>query len=253
MRFQKGAKRRRNRTTILAHLATIFKLCYNYIMKKIPDRFNLSREDNVFVAKKYLKDSVYRSAFLEGIAVTFPQTEAILDAAEVSGVSARDISKVCGIRDGWRYILDNLDATVDLQMLEEVHAVIAREDVPWDRLGKLRTEGVRISGTNYLPELPNPENIHQDIIDTMKSETSDTDKAVNLMLYIMRVQPFLDGNKRVGTLICNKVLVSTGHGIFSLPPELKQEFSEKLVRFYEHGDSAKLKKLIFENCLTGLE
>ena len=44
----------------------------SYVM---PDRFEMSREDAVFVAKKYLKESVYRSAFLEGIAVTFPQTE----------------------------------------------------------------------------------------------------------------------------------------------------------------------------------
>ena len=72
----------------------------------IPDKFEMSREDAVFVAKKYLKESVYRSAFLEGIAVTFPQTEEILDGAVVSNVSAKDISKVFGIRDGWKYILE---------------------------------------------------------------------------------------------------------------------------------------------------
>lgn len=231
-------------------------------MKKLQDKFKLSREDNVFVAKKYLKDSIYRSAYLEGIAVTFPQTEAILENAVVNGVSAKDVSKVCDLRDAWKYVLDNLDAEIDLKFLEDLHQIIAREDVPWDKLGKLRTENVRISGTNYIPEVPDAEKICRELAEICSTksesgehfemETSDTDKAISAMLYIMRVQPFLDGNKRVGTLVCNKMLISTGCGIFSLPPELKQEFSEKLVKFYETNKADEVKSFIFENCLTGL-
>ncbi|MBQ9180956.1 Fic family protein [Candidatus Saccharibacteria bacterium] len=147
----------------------------------ITDKFTLTRADNIFVAKKYLKDSVYRSAFLEGIAVTFPQTEAILENAAVSGVSPKDVSKVFGLRDGWQYILNNLDTPVTL-----------------------------------------------------------------------RTQPFLDGNKRVGTLVGNLLLVSYGRGIFSLPPDLKPPFTEQLVAFYESGIPDTLKDFIWEYCLTGL-
>lgn len=221
-------------------------------MENVADKFHLSREDNVFVAKKYLKDSIYRSAFLEGIAVTFPQTEAILEEAQVSDVSTKDISKIFGLRDGWRYVLENLDAEINPKFLEDLHQLIAREDVPWDRLGKLRTENVRFSGTNYIPEIPSSEKIHSEIVKILASNATDTDRAITLMLYIMRAQPFLDGNKRVGTLVCNKVLVSTGRGIFSLPPELKQEFSEKLVKFYETNEASEIKQLIYDNCLTGL-
>lgn len=221
-------------------------------MNEIPDKFSLSREDNIFVAKKYLKDSVYRSAFLEGIAVTFPQTEQILEEAEVKGVSSKDIAKIFGLRDAWSYILSNLDISISLATLEELHRTIAREDVPWDRLGKLRTENVRISGTSYLPELPTTEKIQSNLEEILASNASDTDKAVTLMLYIMRAQPFLDGNKRVATSICNLILVSRGRGIFSLPPEKKQEFGEALVSFYETGEMRTIKKLISDFCLTGL-
>ena len=211
----------------------------------------MSREDAVFVAKKYLKESVYRSAFLEGIAVTFPQTEEILDGAVVSNVSAKDISKVFGIRDGWKYILEHLDAPVDLKFLEDLHQLVAKEDVPWHALGTLREQNVRISGTNYIPEPPSAEKIHTDLI-KMIGSPRETDRAITVMLYIMRTQPFLDGNKRIGTLAGNKLLVAAGRGIFSLPPELKEEFSEKLVRFYETGEMDEIKKMIFEKCLTGL-
>lgn len=219
----------------------------------IPDKYNLSREDNILVAKKYLKESVYRSAFLEGIAVTFPQTEAILENAAVSNVSPKDIAKVFGLRDAWEYILGHLDADLDLKLLEELHQLIAREDVPWTRLGVLRTESVRISGTNFVPEVPNVERIHQEIQQILNSDASDTDKAITVMLYLMRAQPFLDGNKRVATLAANKILVATGRGIFSLPPELKEQFAAELVSYYESGKMDGLKQLIFEYCLTGFE
>ena len=218
----------------------------------VTDKYNLTREENVFVAKKYLKDSVYRSAFLEGMAVTFPQTEAILENAAVSDVPAKDVAKVIDLRNAWEYLLDNLDATLDLKFLEDLHEIIAREDVPWDRLGKLRTENVRISGTNYLPETPNPETVTKQITEILNTDTTDTDKAITVLLYLMRAQLFLDGNKRVATFACNKILISTGHGIFSLPPELKEEFSTKLIKYYEDGDMTDLKDFIYKNCLTGL-
>ena len=221
-------------------------------MDTIPDKFSLSRDNSVFLAKKYLKDSVYRSAHLEGIAVTFPQTEAILENAVVNNVSAKDISKVFALRDAWEYILNNLDAPVDLKMLKDLHQIIAKEDVPWNRLGELRTENVRISGTNYLPKMPNIETIHAKLGEILSNNTTDTDKALSIMLYIMRAQPFLDGNKRVGTLLCNKILVEKGRGIFSVPPELKQSFSEKLVNFYETNDDREIKQFIAETCLTGI-
>ena len=203
-------------------------------------------------AKKYLKDSIYRSANLEGMAVTFPQTEAILENAVVNNVPAKDISKVFALRDAWEYILNNLDVPLDLKYLEDLHQIIAKEDVPWDKLGALRLDNVRISGTNYIPDLPNAEAIHQDLQNILNSDTSNTDKAITVMLYIMRTQPFLDGNKRVGTLACNKMLIEKGRGIFSLPPELKEEFTEKLVRYYESGNMDDIKQFIFDNCLTGM-
>lgn len=217
----------------------------------------MTREENIFVAKKYLKDSIYRSAQLEGMAVTFPQTEAILENAAVSGVTAKDVAKVFGLRDAWQYTLEHLDDALDLKYLEDLHQLIAREDVPWGRLGVLRTEGVRISGTNCLPPIPNAERIYADLSEIVESgvvdEMSFTDRAMTAMLYLMRTQPFLDGNKRIGTLVCNKILIQHGCGIFSLPPELKEEFVALLVTFYESGEMGEIKEFVYTRCITGLE
>ncbi|MDO5481211.1 MAG: Fic family protein [Candidatus Saccharibacteria bacterium] len=183
--------------------------------------------------------------------MTFSQTEAILENAEVNGVSPKDIAKVFRLRDGWEYVLNNLDNEVNLGMLEELHQIVAREDVPWERLGVLRDEAVRISGTNYLPELPDAEKVYREIREILSGDGSDTDMAVSLVLYVMRAQLFLDGNKRVATLICNKILIERGRGIFSLPPEAKEEFGKLLVKFYESGEADEIKKFIFKKCLSG--
>lgn len=53
-------------------------------------------------------------------------------------------------------------------------------------------------------------------------------------------------------MACNKMLIVGGHGIISLPPELKEEFVEKLVAYYESGEMNELKQFVYDNCLTGL-
>lgn len=216
------------------------------------DKYALDREMAVFVAKKYLKESVYRSAHLEGMGVTFPQTKAIMENLTTDGVPPKEIAKVCDLRDAWEYILNNLEAAVDLKFLMELHMIIAREDVPWDALGTLRKVGVRITGTTYVPEVPKTEELHEKLQEILKNP-HETDRAIEVGLYIMRVQPFLDGNKRVGTLVANRLLIAAGRGIFSVPDTKAVEFSEKLVDFYETGDTEELKKFIYEFCLTGVE
>ena len=43
------------------------------------DKYNMSLEDNIFFAKRKLVDNIYKSANLEGIAVTFADTYAFMN------------------------------------------------------------------------------------------------------------------------------------------------------------------------------
>ena len=51
----------------------------------------MSREDNVFFAKRKLVDNIYRSANLEGIAVTFADTYAFMNNVNTGKISVDDI------------------------------------------------------------------------------------------------------------------------------------------------------------------
>ena len=43
------------------------------------NKFNLTVEENIFIAKRNIVDYIWKSARLEGINVTFPQTYAIIE------------------------------------------------------------------------------------------------------------------------------------------------------------------------------
>ena len=72
------------------------------------------------------------------------------------------------------------------------------------------------------------------------------------MLWIMRTQIFRDGNKRVATIMANKVLIENGKGILSIPVKLDGVFKTMLVEYYETNEMDKLKSWLYENCITGV-
>ena len=62
------------------------------------DKFNLTREQNVFVAKRNIVDYIWKSANLEGIKVTYPLVQVIYDGGIVNGLTVDKIdSKLDGV------------------------------------------------------------------------------------------------------------------------------------------------------------
>ena len=53
-------------------------------------------------------------------------------------------------------------------------------------------------------------------------------------------------------LLANKILISNGKGILSVPIELDVEFGELLINYYETNDMEKIKRFFYENCLDGI-
>ena len=214
------------------------------------DRYAMSQEENIFCAKRILVDSVYKQANLEGIGVTFADTQDILNDVNVGSLTPTEISKVCCLRDGWKYLLEHLSAPEDFVCMQELHEIVARFDVDYRYLGKFRSEDVLISGTQWRPSLPDPDRMWEEM-QKILSISGETDRAVTLGLWIMRTQPFKDGNKRIGSFLINKILIEHGRGIFNVPVELDGTFKQKLVGYYESGDPEELKAWIGANCLTG--
>ena len=80
-----------------------------------------------------------------------------------------------------------------------------------------------------------------------------TERAIILMLYLMRKQLFLDGNKRTSMLAGNQVMIADGCGIISVPIEYQPEFTKRLIEYYESGYMDQLKEFIYETSIDGID
>lgn len=214
------------------------------------NKFNMSVSDNIECAKRLEIDNIYKSANLEGITITFADTVNILNNVNAPNLKPLEINKVCCLRDGWKFLLDNISKPLDLAFLEELHVLVARFDVPYYRLGVLRDDLVAVSGTNWKPEVHDA-NFHHNNIQKILSIENPTDKALSMCFYLMRSQLFFDGNKRISSFACNKILIENGCGTFGIPIEEDGHFKQELINFYETNNDERIKKLSWNVGIKG--
>lgn len=208
------------------------------------DKFHMTPEENLFLARKLLVESIYNTAKLEGVNTTFPETEAILDGVNVPGAKLDDIQVIFNLRDAWRDMLADLPtATIDLDFIKRVNASISRnESLAW---GELRTGQIGISGTNHKPGIPDEKEVAE-AVDLLLTDASKsvTERAIDLALYIMHEQLFWDGNKRTANVVANAVLICSGAGVLSISTDNITEFNRLLTQYYDTHDSQDLKEFL---------
>lgn len=213
------------------------------------NKYNLTLEQNIFLAKRNLVDNVYSNARMEGINVTFPQTQTILDGVNVTNLKLDDIQCILNLRDAWKYVISNINDEFNLQFICKVNEFVARnESISW---GTLRNGNVQITGTDYVPNIPNKDVVQKDIEKILKIE-NPTERAISYMLYGMRSQLFWDGNKRTSTICANKIMIENGCGIIKIPDSKLEEFNKLLSEFYTTNKSEEIKNFIYENCIDGI-
>ncbi len=215
------------------------------------DKYSMTQEKNIFLAKRLIVDVVYKSANLEGIAVTYANTIDILNDVNVEKLKPSEINKVFCLRDAWHYVLDHIDDELNLGFLQSVHEIVAKADVSYRELGQFRRDDVLISGTMWRPEIPNSERLHCELQDILEI-VNVTERAITAMLWVMRSQMFTDGNKRVASMVGNKILIQNGKGIITVPVELDGVFKSMLVKYYETNDIQELKEWVYNNCIDGV-
>jgi len=217
----------------------------------IKDKYNMTKEQNVFYAKRNIVDSMWKSANLEGIAITFPETQKIFDGGNVSHLRIDEIVTVNNLKHGWQFIVSTLDSNIDFNYISSVHSLVGGNLV--ESPGKLRIYEVKMGGTNWKPELPSINKLEAFLKENLENNNI-TDRILELMCKLMKMQLFNDGNKRTAMLIANHELIKNGKGILSISEEFKEEFGNKLITYYE--DESKIEELkifLYENCLDGLQ
>lgn len=206
----------------------------------------MTLEENVFFAKRNLVDSIWKSANLEGIAVTFPETQMIVDGLSIANKTLDEITAIVNLKKAWEYLFATINEPINLSLIQDFNRIVGRDIV--NRAGFLRNADVRISGTNYKPKLPIDYEVKENVNDILRGKNKQ-EVALDLMLYLMRSQLFFDGNKRTSMLIANKIFIENGLGILSVAKENIHEFLTMLVEFYESNDGMKIKSFCKKHCV----
>ncbi len=218
------------------------------------NKFNLTREQNVFVAKRNIVDYIWKSANLEGIGVTYPETQVIYDGGVVNGLTVNNIITINNLKYSWQFILENEGIEYDFKALCHLHKLTCDKLILDGNLGRLRTTPVSIGGTSWKPQFPVESQIKEELEQLLNQpEKSKTEIAIEVMLWIMRRQMFIDGNKRVAMLFANKIMIDNGCGIITIAQENQQTFFKKLINYYESGDNTDLKQWVYETSIDGID
>ena len=200
---------------------------------------------SISLGKRQLVDSIWKSAGIEGLGTTFPNTEKIL--ANLPVETRRDeVLFIVNMKRAWYFLFDSVECTNDLMFLRELNK-ICMEGIMYGA-GTIRTVPVTIGGTSWIPDVPQ-EDLIINKLHEINSMRDKLESALEMFCFIARTQMFLDGNKRVAQLMCNKILMQYDIGIFSVPYNEIDTFKVLLVSFYESNDSTELKIFIKEKCL----
>ena len=201
---------------------------------------------NIDLARRYLVDSIYKQAMLEGVATTYSDTETIVNGGRVKDMTASDINKVINLKRAWEFIMsiDLVNYPTNYAVLCQINQIV--EDGFSLTAGRIRSVPVTIGGSTYIPPIPFEDQVKQELDDILQDKEGRVKKlddilhseegidlAIDLVLYVMKKQLFLDGNKRTAIIFANHYLISHALGLLVVPADKVDEYKKVLISYYE--------------------
>ena len=199
---------------------------------------------NIDFAKKHLVDTIYKQAVLEGISTTYADTETIIEGGKVNNITANDVLKVLNLKHAWEFILNKniISSPTNFSLLCEINKFI--EEGFYYNAGRVRSTPVSIGGTSWKPEFPIESLIKEELQMILNSNLDDLDKAIEILLFVMKKQIFIDGNKRTAVIFANHFLISKAKGLIVIPETKVEEYKKLLISYYEGKDEISIKEFL---------
>ena len=206
---------------------------------------------NIDLARRNLVDSIYKQSILEGVATTYSDTETLVNGGKVNGMTSEDVGKVVNLKHAWEFILTDgvIQYPSNYAILCQINAVV-QEGFSYTA-GKIRNVPVTIGGCSYIPPVPLEDQVREELGSIMAGRDV-VETSIGALLYVMKRQIFLDGNKRTAVIFANHHLIQSGKGLIVIPAEAVPEFKKLLVHFYETDEKTDIVVFLKEKCLTWL-
>lgn len=196
-------------------------------------------------------DIIYRTTCIELPGTKLSDVEDILNGKTAGKLYTKVLTGM-GIQRAWNYLPENLDRALSIE-LAQTYNFLLTDDLLLGA-GKIRTTGVRITGTNYKPPLPSQESI-KTAMATIEKEPDPQRRGMKWFARTAKSQWFRDGNKRTAAMLANHSLVHDKCGLFLLQEtdlDSMRVFFEHLVTFYEDDDEETFVDWLLEHALYEL-
>ena len=221
--------------------------------KMVDTSQNKNVDINIDYTKSNLAVLIYNQAMLEGVITTYADTESIIEGGQVNGMTSTDIMKVINLKHAWEFVLDEnvIMAEENFSFLSQINKLVLEGF--YYNAGKVRSTLVKIGGTDWAPSIPIESQVVEELNGLLNSKLDDVSLAIELLLYVMKRQIFIDGNKRTAVIFANHHLISKGLGIISIPEYLVEDYKKMLIMYYEGRDTNKIKQFLKDKCYVSLK
>jgi Fic family protein len=209
---------------------------------------------------RMLSEFVWDASVLEDNPFTYPEVQTLLDGITVGGRKVSDQEQVLNLAQSNRHLLALVKSgkfSLDKATFTQLHGIVAnREALEW---GHFRGEGQE---THYTPDVglgshgrytplatlagaPELNRVFAAGAQALEREANNSlEKATAFFLFGALQQFFFDGNKRTSRFMMNGILMSEGIDAISISAAKKQEFNEKMVRFYLEKDATEMMEFV---------
>ena len=114
--------------------------------------------------------------------------------------------------------------------------------------GRIRGVPIEFGGSTYKPPIPLESVVKENIQQILNSDKECIDIAIELCMYCMKTQIFIDGNKRSSVIFANHFMIAHGQGLLVIPEEHVPVFKKKLVAYYEGESIGVIKEFLKTYC-----
>jgi len=199
---------------------------------------NPNKSKALMLAKRQLAEFVCDAVNLEGINLTLPEIQTLLDGITVGGHKLSDQQIALNQANAWRSLfewIEKKEFAITVEKVCALHLIAGKEEaLDW---GRFRSGGVTIAGTDFMPPdaglLPK---LFEEMIQSASAIPDIYDQAIHIFLTMVRCQFFYDVNKRMGRFMMNGLLLDKGYPAINLPSKRQLEFNQLMLDFYGTGD-----------------
>ncbi|MDI6735421.1 MAG: Fic family protein [bacterium] len=193
------------------------------------------------IGEYYRIELTYSSNALEGNALTETETKVVLEEGiTIGGKPLRDHYEAIGHSEAYSLLFEIAKGKgIKEKDILDLHYLFYYR-IDKENAGRYRKEKVIITGSSYLPPLPDkvPELMKRFIegIPEMRRKYHPIKYAALLHKEFVGIHPFIDGNGRVARLLMNLALFQEGYTITIIPPIKRVDYINSLETAHTKGD-----------------